>query len=204
VHLRRDGLYLLPEARLLGIEKPELRRLFCGLRYRGGGLHRTRRPPGEVVADGDSAAHASGDLADGRVLGSMVGREGVYRHHRRDAVQPDVFDLLAEVVRPGENVVGVFLQEFRRQGPPGDDLEPARVRLKRAHGGDEDGGVGLQPRVAALDVEKRRGAHARTEASLSNEEISSLDPDSVRYYGGVPGCDVAEWASVHQNRRVLE
>src|SRR3712207_2915648 len=156
-----DGLYLLPEARPFGVEEAELRGLFRGFGHGLGKLGGARAALGEVVGDGHPGARGLGDLAYGGVLGVVVGREGVYSHYGRNAVQLDVLDLLSQVVCPGEDDVGVLLQKRRRQRASGHQLEPARVGLEGAHGGDEHRRVGLEPRVAALDVEETFGAHVR-------------------------------------------
>src|SRR3712207_9478626 len=95
-------------------------------------------------------------------------------------MQPYVLDLLAQVGGSSKDVIGVLFQELRRQGPPGHDIKPPRVGFQGPHGGDEDGGVGLEARVAALDVEEALRSHVRTEACLGNEKVSALDTDPVR------------------------
>src|SRR5215210_1623411 len=199
-----DGLYLLPEARLLGVEEVELGGLFGGFGDGLGKLGGASAALGEVVGDGHPGPGSLGDLAYGGVLGVVVGREGVYRDHGRDAVQFNVLDLLSQVVRPGEDVARVLLKERGRHRASGDQLEPSRVGLEGAHGGDQDRRVGLEPRVAALDVKEAFGAHIRAETRLGYKEVSAPDPDLVRHDGGVARGDVAEGAGVDQDRRVLE
>ena len=155
-------------------------------------------------ADGDARAHLFGDLADGGVLRGVVGGERVDRHDRRYTVQAHVLDLLAQVVRPSVDVVGVFFQQLRWQGFSGDYVVAAGVNLQCPHGGYQHRRVRLQARGPAFDVEEPLCAHVRAEARLGHKEVPAADADQVRHDGRVAVCDVAEGPGMDQNRRVLQ
>ncbi|CAB4852479.1 unannotated protein [freshwater metagenome] len=115
-----------------------------------------------------------------------------------------VLELLDEVGRAGAHIVGVLGEKLRWQGPAGDDLELAAVRLQRTHRGHEHRRVGHHARVAALDVEETLGAHVGAEAGFGDEVLAAADTDEVADDGAVAVSDVAERASVHDDRSVLQ
>ena len=109
VDARGDGLDLLGQGHLVGIEEAEVRR--AAAPSRSAGLRHRPDRPGEVLraraARRRSAwprpqsrrAGRQGDLAHGGHLGGGVGREGVDGHDDRDAVEAHVLDLLGQVLR---------------------------------------------------------------------------------------------------------
>ena len=109
------GLDLLPQARLVGVQEAEPAGLVGGLGHRLGQLGGAAAAVGEVGAHRGPGSHIVGDRADRVVLAAMVGGEGVDRDYRRDAVQGDVLELLAQVRGTGQHVVGVLLQQVGRQ-----------------------------------------------------------------------------------------
>src|SRR5829696_6237068 len=204
VHPGGDGLYLLLQGRVFGVEEVKIGRLLGGLGDRLGQVHGPLAALREVVADRHAGAHLLGHLPDGIVLRFKVGGERVDRHHRRDAVQPDVLDLLPQVVSSSVNVAGVLLQHLLGKRLSGLHLVTARVDFQRPHRSHEHRRVGLQSRVAALDVEEPLGAHVRTEARLGYEVIAAANADQVCHNRGVAGGDVAEGTGVYQSRGILQ
>src|SRR5919107_221872 len=204
VYLLGDGLDLLPQRSLIRVEKGELGRLFGGLGDRIGEFHSSNPAIREVSAYGYPCAHLSGDLADGIVLRLVVCREGVDRHHRRDAVKADVLYLFLQVGCTGINVIGVLFLHLLGEGLACTYLIAARVSLERPYSGHQNRRVGLETRVAALDVEEAFCAHVRTEARLSYEKVTAADADQVGHDGGVACGDVAEGSGVDQGRRILQ
>src|SRR5215211_2476275 len=204
VYLLGDGLDLLPQRSLIRIEKRERGRLFGGLGDRLGELHSSSPAIREVAAYGHPCAHLSGDLADGVVFRLVVRREGVDRHHRRDAVKADVLYLFLQVGCTGMNVIGVLTLHLLGEGLACPYLIAARVGLERPHGSDEYCCVGFEPRVATLDVEEAFGAHVSPEACLGYQEVAAADADQVGHHRGVACGDVAEGAGVDQGGRVLQ
>ena len=87
-----------------------------------------------------------------------------------------LLELLAQVVAPCVHLVGVLGQQGSGSGSPGDDLVVARVGLEAPDGGDEDRGVGGEPRDAALDVEEPLGPHVGAEPGLGDEEVAVRMP----------------------------
>ena len=83
-----------------------------------------------------------------QLLVGVVG-EAVDGDDGRDAEVADVLDVLGQV---GEAV-------FERA---------VAVVLERAHGGDDDGRLGLEAADAALDIEEFLGAQVGAEAGLSD------------------------------------
>ena len=159
---------------------------------------------GEVGADRDPRARVPRDLLDRPVLGGMVAGEGVDGDHRGYAVQPDVVDLLAQVGRPGEDVVGILGEQVLRQGPAGHDRVLAGMGLQRTNRGHHDGGVRDEAGRPALDVEEPLGTHVRAEPRLGDEEVPAVDADQVGEDRGVAVRDVPERSRVHEHRRVLQ
>ena len=204
VHLLGDRLDLLPQRGLVGVEELELRGLLGGLGHGFRQLRASLASLGEVVADRRAGAAAGGDLGDGLVLGRVVCREGVDRHHRADAVEGDVLDLLLEVRRAHVDLVRVLRQELVGERSAGDDLVLARVGLQGPDRGDEHGGVGTEPGVAALDVEELLGPDVGAEAGLGDEEVRGVDADEVAHDRRVAVGDVPERAGVNDGRRVLQ
>ena len=119
-------------------------------------------------------------------------------------MDPHVLELLAQVGAALVHLVGVLRQQRVGQRPTGDDVVLAAVRLQPADGGDEHGGVGREPRHAALDVEEPFGAHVGTEAGLGDEVVAHVDADEVGDDRRVAGGDVAERPGVDEHRCVLE
>src|SRR5215204_294887 len=204
VHLLGNGLDLLPQRSFIRVEELKLGRLFDGLGDRFGEFHGARTAIREMVAYGHPRAHFLGDLPDDVVFRLVVRGEGVDRHHRRDAVKADVLDLLSEVGDARADVVWVLFLHLLGKGLACPYLVASRVSLERPHGGDEHRRVRLEPRVAALDVEETFGAHVRTEACLGYEKVAAPDADQVGHHRRVACGDVAEGASVDQDRRVLQ
>src|SRR5829696_332096 len=204
VHLLGNGLDLLPQRSFIRVEELKLGRLFGGLVDRFGEFHGARTAIREMVAYGHPRAHFVGDLPDDVVFRLVVRGEGVDRHHRRDAVKADVLDLLSEVGGAGADVVWVLFLHLLGKGLACPYLVASRVSLERPHGGDEHRRVRLEPRVAALDVEEAFGAHVSTEACLGYEKVAAPDADKVGHHRRVACGDVAEGASVDQDRRVLQ
>src|SRR5215212_5109354 len=185
VYLLCDGLDLLPQRSFIRVEKRELGRLFGGLGDRLGEFHSSSPPIREVAAYGHPCAHLPGDLADGVVFCLVVCREGVDRHHRRDTVEAYVLYLFFQVGCTSINVIGVLFLHLFGEGLACPYLVAARVGLERPHGGDEHCRVGLETRVAALDVEEAFCAHVRTEACLGYEKVTAADTDQIRHDRGV-------------------
>src|SRR5215217_7556567 len=204
VYLLGDGLDLLPQRSLIRVEKRELGRFFGGLRDRLGEFHSSSPAIQEVAAHGHPCAHLSGDLADGIVFRLVVCREGVDRHHRRDTVKADVLYLFLQVGCTSIDVIGVLLLHLLREGLACPQLIAARVDLERPYSGHQNRRVGLETRVAALDVEEALCAHVRTEACLGYEKVTAADTDQIRHDRGVACGDVTEGAGVDQGRRILQ
>src|SRR5215216_3111575 len=177
VYLLGDGLDLLPQRSLIRVEKRELGRLFGGLGDRLGEFHSSSPAIQEVAAYGHPCPHLSSDLADGVVFRLVVRREGVDRHHRRDAVKADVLYLFPQVGCTGINVIGVLFLHLLGEGLACMYLIAARVDLERPYSGHQNCRVGLETRVAALDVEEALCAHVRTEACLRYEKVTGVDAD---------------------------
>jgi hypothetical protein len=74
----------------------------------------------------------------------------------------------------------------------------------KGHGGHHHGGVGLESRGAALDVEEPFGAHVRPEAGLGDQVVAGADADLVGQDRRVAMGDVAERTGVDQHRSVLQ
>ena len=119
-------------------------------------------------------------------------------------MRADVLQLLAQVRRAEQDVLGVLGEHLLGQRAAGDDLVLAGVALERADGRDHDGGVRLEAGDAALDVEEPLGAHVGAEARLGDEEVAGVDADQVGDHAAVAVRDVAEGARVHEDRRVLQ
>src|SRR5919107_878533 len=204
VYLLGDGLDLLPQRSLIRVEKGELGRLFGGLGDRIGEFHSSNPAIREVSAYGYPCAHLSGDLADGIVLRLVVCREGVDGHHRRDAVKADVLYLFLQVGCTGINVIGVLFLHLLGEGLACTYLIAARVSLERPYSAPKTRRVGLETRVAALDVEEAFCAHVRPEACLGYEKVTAADTDQIGHDGGVACGDVAEGSGVDQGRRILQ
>src|SRR5919112_679720 len=204
VYLLGDGLDLLPQRSLIRVEKGELGRLFGGLGDRLGEFHSSNPAIREVSAYGYPCAHLSGDLADGIVLRLVVCREGVDRHHRRDAVKADVLYLFLQVGCTGINVIGVLFLHLLGEGLACTYLIAARVSLERPYSGHQNRRVGLETRVAALDVEEAFCAHVRTEACLGYEKVTAADADQVGHNRRAACGDVAEGSGVDQGGCVLQ
>ena len=179
------------------------RRLSARLGYRLGQFGRTATALGEVVTDGHPYTLLRRDVHDRPVLTVMVGGKRIHGNDRCDSVLADVGDLLAEVRRPGEDVIGVLGQHLRWQRPTGDDPVFARVGFQVTHRRDDDGSIRCQPGRAALDVEELFRADICTEPRLGDEVVTRMDADQVGDDGGVTGGDVAERTRVHENWRLL-
>src|SRR5699024_147082 len=106
---------------------------------------------------GGGTAHPrlGSDVPDGLVLGGVVGAEGIDRHHRADAVQLDIGDLLAQILRTGVHVVRVLRQHLLRQGFPGHHLVPPGVQLQGPYRGTTTAASGTRPEVRHLRLKKR-------------------------------------------------
>src|SRR5829696_5948936 len=204
IYLLGDGLDLLPQRSLIRVEKRELGRLFGGLCDGLGEFHSASPAIREVAAYGHPCAHLLGDLPDDVVLRLVVCGEGVDRHHRRDAVKADVLYLFLQVGCTSINGIGVLFLHLLGEGLACTYLIATRVSLERPHCGDEHRRVGLETRVAALDVEEALCAHVRTEAGLSYEKVTAADADQIRHDRGVACGDVTEGAGVDQGRRILQ
>ena len=122
----------------------------------------------------------------------------------RDAVDADVVDLLAQVGAADVDLVRVLGQQRVGQRPAGDDAMAAGVGLQRPDRGHDDGGVGTQARVAALDVEEALGAHVGAEAGLGDQEVARVDADQVGQHRRVAVGDVPERPGVDEHRSVLQ
>src|SRR5215211_1091524 len=181
IYLLGDGLDLLPQRSFIRVEKRELGRLFGGLGDRLGEFHSSSPPIREVAAYSHPCAHLPGDLADGVVFRLVVCREGVDRHHRRDAVKADVLYLFLQVGCTSIDVIGVLFLHLLGEGLTWTYLMAARVDLERPYSGHQNCRVGLETRVAALDVEEALCAHVRTEACLRYEKVTAVDADQIRH-----------------------
>src|SRR5215208_1423263 len=177
VYLLGDGLDLLPQRSLIRVEKRELGRLFGRLRE----FHSSSPAIQEVAAYGHPCAHLSGDLADGVVFRLVICREGVDRHHRRDTMKADVLYLFLQVGCTSIDVIGVLFLHLLGEGLACPYLIAARVGLERPYSGHQNRRVGLETRVAALDVEEPLCAHVRTEARLRYEKVTAADTDQIRH-----------------------
>src|SRR5215212_1557073 len=204
VYLLGDGLDLLSQRSLIRVEKRELGRLFGGLGDRLGEFHSSSPAIREVAAYGHPYAHLSGDLADGVVFRLVICREGVDRHHRRDTVEADVLYLFLQVGCASIDVIGILFLHLLGEGLACPYLIATRVGLESPYSGHKNRRVGLETRVAALDVEEAFCAHVRTEACLGYEKVTAADADQIRHDRGVACGDVTEGAGVDQGRRILQ
>src|SRR5438128_6901006 len=109
----------------------------------------------------------------------MVARKGIDGHHRGHAVDLDVFDLLAQVCRAGEDIVWILLEQVRRQGSAGHNSVLPRMDFERADGGYDHGGVRRKTRGSALDVEEALGSHVGAKARLRDQEVTAVYADQV-------------------------
>src|SRR5918999_707960 len=204
VHLPGDDFDLLPQRSLIRVEIRKLGRLFGGLGDRLGELHSAGPAIGEVAAYGHPCAHLPGDLAYGVVLRLVVRGEGVDRDHRRDAVEADILYLFLQVGCTSIDVIGILSLHLLGGGFARPYLIAARVGFERPHRGHQNRRVGLESRVAALDVEEAFCAHVSTEACLGYEKVTASDADQISHDRRVPCGDIAEGAGVDQGRRILQ
>ena len=141
VDLGRDRLDLLPERRLGRVQEVEVAGLGRHLGDRLGDLGRAAAAVGEVRADRGPDAHRRCDLRDRGALGREVGGHRVDRDDRLDAVRADVLQLLAQVGRADQHVLGVLGQHPLGQRAARHHPVLAGVALERADGRDHHGGV---------------------------------------------------------------
>src|SRR5439155_232716 len=159
-----DGVDLLEQRHLVGIERGELRGAGFGdlddLPRQdldaGGAL----RP---VLAQDRLGALRLDEVLHRLDLGLGIGGEVVDRHHRRHAELLHVLDVAAEVEAALPDRLDVFLAEVF--------LLDAAIHLHGAHGGDDDGCRWLEARLAALDIEGFFGAQVDVEAGFAWEAV---------------------------------
>ena len=77
-------------------------------------------------------------------------------------------------------------------------LGNAAMVLKRANGGNNDDGIGLQIRKAAFDVEELLGTKVCAEAGLSDAVIAQSHSHASRHDGVAAVSDVCEGAAMHE------
>ena len=83
-------------------------------------------------------------------------------------------------------------------------LGDAAVHLERAHGGDDDGGCGIEAGLAALDVEELLRAEVGAEAGLRHHVVAQLERGLGGEHRVAAVRDVGERAAVDEDGVVLQ
>ena len=197
IDLPRDGPQLVRQRHRIRIERRETRP--AALQPR---LHRHRQVPraGRAIApmgaeDGLRPHSLHGGL-HGRDLGGRVGGELVQRHHHRQSKLLHVLHMPGEVHHATLHGGDIL--------PPQIGLRDAAMHLQRPHGRDDHAGAGLQPRLAALDVQELLRAQIGAEARFRHHHIRKpkgepRGDDAVAAMG-----DIREWSAMHQGGRAFD
>ncbi len=83
-------------------------------------------------------------------------------------------------------------------------LGDAAMHLERADGGDDHGAIGLQPGLAAFDVEEFLGAEIGAEAGFGHHIVAELERGLGGDHRVAAMGDIGERAAMDEGRIVLE
>ncbi len=139
---------------------------------------------------------SANELLDQRELRLGVGAEAVHRDDDVEAEFPGVGDVPFEIGEPSLQRSQILDAER--------GLGDAAVHLERARGGDDHRDRGLQPRLAALDVEEFLRAEVGAEPGFGDDVIGELQRGARRDEGIAAVRDIGERAAVHQRRIALQ
>ena len=211
VDVLRHGFNLTLDVERRFVSKLEVLAVFVRLARRldGVGERDGALAPVRVMGAENGVFRARGerDFTNHRVFRFGVGRERVDGDDDRDTERLGVFDVADQVAHALAHHVDVFSRVRVIEGLTRGHGRTTAVALQRAHGGDDDGAVRLQTRLAALQVDKLFEADVGAEAGFGDDEATLTDhgeTDLIGNDGRVTARDVSEWAGVHEHGRRFE
>ena len=197
VDLPRDGARLVPQRHVVGIERLEIARLrLDGLHHGLGELGRARAALRPMIGQHAFDAERGAKPPEQRDLGLGVAREAVDRDHHRHAVFLHVLDMALEIGETLLQAPQILLLEIV--------LGHAAMHLERADGGDDHHASGLEPRLAAFDVEEFLGAEIGAEAGLGHHIVGELERGLGGDHRVAAMRDIGERTAMDEGRVVLE
>ncbi|MCY1298205.1 hypothetical protein D9M70_476790 [compost metagenome] len=156
----------------------------------------SRRPLGPMPAEHGVGTECRHIVLDRLDLGLGVGGEVVDRDDRGNAELLDVLHMAPEVGTALAQGLQVFLAEIV--------LLHAAIHLDRSDGGDDHRGIGLQPRLAALDVEEFFCTEIGAEAGFRHDIVGELQRRRRRDHRIAAMRDVGEGTAMHEGRIVFQ
>src|SRR5206468_1667777 len=122
----------------------------------------------------------------------------------QSAFNGDIFNVLFEVCDAFFYRIQVLARQAGIEGTAGDDPEAAGMGLDRPNGGNDNGGGGPEPGMAALDVDHLLEAKVAAEAAFRDDEFGQAEADLVREDGRVAVGNVPKGTRMNENGGVLE
>ena len=198
VHARGDRLDLALERQVVGIEQAKRGALgaFDRVEDNAREIRRAGAAVGPAARDLRGHAPAAARLEHRLDLGIGVAGEVVECDDRRQPEEPDVLDVLGEIVTAAPHCRDVLHRQLGQRH--------AGVHLQRAHRGYDHGDRRHQSRRPTLDVEELLGAEVARESRLGHDDLAELEREARGDDGIAAVRDVAERPTVHECRRAFE
>mmetsp|Transcript_7926 Transcript_7926/g.29249 ORF Transcript_7926/g.29249 Transcript_7926/m.29249 type:complete len:528 (-) Transcript_7926:206-1789(-) len=162
-----------------------------------------------VVGAQHGVFSASGDarFANDGVFSFGIRRERVDGDDDGNAKRLGVFNVAHQVAHAFAHQINVFVRVRVVKRRASLDRRTTTVALQRAHRGDNDGAVGLQATLAALQVDKLFQANVGAETSFGDDKTTLAnhgEADLISDDGRVTARDVRERTGVHEHGRGFE